>query len=98
MPYLSAVNVHGAYCGPACLISKPSNFGASGINRGKRVNSLHVISCVHSFGPLALGEVSGLHSQGERAGVVEALDILVAATERYKELCEGAFCGKHCSC
>ncbi len=32
--------------------------------------------------------------QGDREAVVAALDIIVAAVERYKNLCEGAYCGE----
>ena len=38
-----------------------------------------------------------MRPQGDRSAVVEALDILVAATERYKELCEGTYCGARLS-
>ena len=31
--------------------------------------------------------------QGSQGAVVAALDIVVAAVERYKELCEGSYCG-----
>ena len=33
--------------------------------------------------------------QGDREAVVAALDIIVAAVERYKNLCEGAYCGEN---
>ncbi len=40
-------------------------------------------------------DVSIACRQGDREAVVAALDIIVAAVERYKNLCEGAYCGKN---
>ena len=33
--------------------------------------------------------------QGKKRAVVLALDIMCDAVDRYKELCEGRFCGGH---
>ena len=33
--------------------------------------------------------------QGKKRAVVLALDIMCDAVDRYKELCEGRYCGEH---
>ncbi len=35
--------------------------------------------------------------QGKKRAVVLALDIMCDAVDRYKELCEGRYCGQHSS-
>lgn len=36
--------------------------------------------------------------QGKKRAVVLALDIMCDAVDRYKELCEGRYCGEHLKC
>ena len=36
--------------------------------------------------------------QGKKRAVVLALDIMCDAVDRYKELCEGRYCGEHPKC